>query len=207
MIRTLFSILLLIAGPAFANHPGERLDEVMAKKEPAFEARDLSLGADLEVIEQNGELLRLSELGNQIVILSFVPLECGSPCAEQQAFLAAVQEQVNITPMMQMVTFISVHDSDTLIDASWDSSNWRLVTPSSGVTMSAADRFAELSKRDRAVPMVHVINSNGRHASIFHGVEFKKLNLILYINGLINNAHTPKPPTEKGWWERLINWF
>ena len=55
--------------------------------------------------------------------------------------------------------------------------------------------------------MAHVIDRNGRHAGIFHGSDFSKTNLTLYINGLTNNAHAPKPPTEKGWWEWLTDWF
>jgi len=32
---------MMAAMTAFAHHPGERLDEVMAEKEPAFEPTDL----------------------------------------------------------------------------------------------------------------------------------------------------------------------
>ena len=32
--------------------------------------------------------------------------------------------------------------------------------------------------------MVHVIDRNGRHAAIFHGAEFQKTNLTLYVNAL-----------------------
>ena len=34
MKRFLFPVLLLLAQPAFANHPGERIDEVMAEQRP-----------------------------------------------------------------------------------------------------------------------------------------------------------------------------
>lgn len=209
MIRLLSFVLLLTAQPAFANHPGERLDEVMAEKEPSFEVTDLlSVPNDLEVVGQNGELLRLSDFRDQIVVLSFVPQACGGSCAEQQAALAAVQAQVNITPMKEMVVFATIQGSGAAIEAPWDDANWRLATLSSDTTAAvAADRFAELSNRDHALPMVHVIDRSGRHAGIFHGAEFERVNLTLYINGIINNAHAPKPPTEKSWWERLTDWF
>ena len=167
MIRFLFVTLLLVAQPAFANHPGERLDEVMTEKEPAFEAADRPTMPDLDVAVQNGDPLRLGDLHDQIVVISFAPIE-----------------------------------------APWDDANWRLAVPSAGATaVAAADRFAALSSRDGTFPMVHVIDHNGRHAAIFHGAEFQKTNLTLYVNALTNNAHAPKRQVKKSWWERLTGWF
>lgn len=208
MIRLLSFVLPLTAQPAFANHPGERLDEVMAEKEPSFEVTDLLSVPDLEVVGQNGELLRLSDFTDQVVVLSFATQACGGSCAEQQAALAAVQAQVDITPMKEKVIFATVQGSGVSIQAPWDGANWRLATLSSDTTAAvAADGFAELSSRDHALPMVHVIDRGGRHAGIFHGAEFEGVNLTLYVNGIINNAHAPKPSTEKSWWERLTDWF
>ncbi|MCD1636714.1 redoxin domain-containing protein [Martelella mediterranea] len=208
MIRLLFLSLLLTAQPAFAHHPGERLDEVMTEQEPAFEAAEHPSVPDLNVADHSGKQLRLEDLQDRIVVLSFVPQECGEPCAEQQAVLAAVQAQVNVSPMKEMVTFVTVRDADVSIEAPWDGVNWKGVTLTDGATVIAAVRsFAALSNRDGSLPMAHVIDRNGRHAGIFHGAEFQKTNLTLYINGLINNAHAPKPPVEKTWWDRLTGWL
>lgn len=208
MIRLLFLSLLLSAQPAFAHHPGERLDEVMTGQEPAFEVTDRPSVPNLEVEDQSGKPLRLNDLHDQIVVLSFVPEGCGDPCAEQQTILAAVQAQVNVSPMKEMVTFVTVRDGDVSVEAPWDATNWRQAVPSNGgTTASAADRFAALSGRGQELPMAHIIDRNGRHAGIFHGAEFQKTNLTLYINGLTNNVHAPKPPVEKTWWERLTDWF
>jgi hypothetical protein len=208
MIRILFLSLLLIAQPAFANHPGERLDEVMTGQEPAFEVADRPSVPDLDGEDQSGKQLRLDDLHDQIVVVSFVPQKCGAPCAEQQAVLAAVQAQVNVSLMKEMVTFVTVQDADVSVEAPWDGANWKLVTPSGGTTITAiADRFAALSGRGQEMPMAHIIDRNARHAGIFHGAEFQKTNLTLYINGLTNNAHAPKPPVEKTWWQRLTDWF
>ena len=207
MKRSLILALLLVAQPAFANHPGERIDEVMAEQEPAFEVADRPSTPNLDVEEPGGSVLRLGDLHDQIIVLSFVPTDCGGPCVEQQALLAGVQGQVNVSPMKEMVTFVTVHDADASIEAPWDEANWRLVIPSDDETTAAADRFAALSSRSQELPMAHVIDRNGRHAGIFHGSDFSKTNLTLYINQLINNAHAPKPPAEKGWWEWLTGWF
>ena len=208
MKRSLILALLLVAQPAFANHPGERIDEVMAEQEPAFEVADRPSTPNLDVEEPGGSVLRLGDLHDQIIVLSFVPTDCGGPCVEQQAVLAGVQGQVNVSPMKEMVTFVTVHDADASIEAPWDAANWRLASPSNDETTAAtADRFASLSGRGQELSMAHVIDRNGRHAGIFHGSDFSKTNLTLYINGLINNAHARKPPIEKTWWQRLTDWF
>jgi len=208
MKRSLILAFLLIAQPAFANHPGERIDEVMTEQEPAFEVMDRPSTPDLDVDEPGGNVLRLGGLHDQIIVLSFVPQNCDSPCAKQQAVLTGVQEQVNVSPMKEMVTFVTVHDADASIKATWDEANWRLVIPSNDeTTAAAANRFSASSDRGQELPMAHVIDRNGRHAGIFHGSDFSKTNLTLYINGLINNAHAPKPPTEKGWWGWLTGLF
>lgn len=208
MKRFLILAFLLVAQPAFANHPGERIDEVMTEQEPAFEVADRPSTPNLDVEKSGGDVLRLGDLHDQIIVLSFVRRNCDSPCAKQQAVLAGVQEQVNVSPMKEMVTFVTVHDADTPIEAPWDAANWRLVISSNDeTTAAAADRFTALSGRGQELPMAHVIDRNGRHAGIFHGAEFQKTNMTLYINGLINNAHAPKPPTEKRWWEWLTGWF
>ena len=207
MKRSLILALLLVAQPAFANHPGERIDEVMAEQEPALEVADRPSTPNLDVEEPGGSVLRLGDLHDQIIVLSFVPTDCGGPCVEQQAVLAGVQGQVNVSPMKEMVTFVTVHDADASIEAPWNEANWRLVIPSDDETTAAADRFTALSSRGQELPMAHVIDRNGRHAGIFHGSDFSKTNLTLYINQLINNAHAPKPPAEKGWWEWLTGWF
>lgn len=208
MKRFLIPVFLLIVHPAFANHPGERIDEVMTEQEPAFEVTDRPSTPELGVEEPSGNVLRLGDLHDQIIVLSFVPQNCDSPCAKQQAVLAGVQEQVNVSPMKEMVTFVTVHDADAAVEAPWDEANWRQAIPSKGgATAAAADRFAAFSDRGQELPMAHVIDRNGRHAGIFHGSDFSKTNLTLYINQLINNAHAPKPPTEKGWWEWLTGWF
>lgn len=208
MKRFLIPVFLLVVNPAFADHPGERIDEVMTDREPAFEAIDRRSTPELSLEETDGNVLRLGDLHDQIIVLSFVPQNCASPCAKQQAVLAGVQEQVNVSPMKQMVTFVTVHDADASIEATWDEANWRLVIPSSDeTTAAAANRFSASSGHDQELPMAHVIDRNGRHAGIFHGSDFSKTNLTLYINGLINNVHAQKPPTEKSWWQRLTDWF
>ncbi|MGK8236776.1 cytochrome-c oxidase [Roseovarius sp. MS2] len=181
--------------PAMAHHPGERIDEVMAEREPAFEATDLRRTPNLSGTDADGTPLRLDALQDRIVVISFAPDGCGAPCDNQQALLHKVQEGVNVTPMREMVTFLTVG----LTTEGWDSTNWHAISIE-GVISEAADDYAALSERDSAAPMIHVIGRGGRHAAIFHGADFSHVNLILYINELTNSA----PPSEPGLLDRLF---
>jgi hypothetical protein len=163
-------VLALSPVPAFPHHPGER-------RTPHLRGTDA-----------DGVALRLDAIQDRIVVVSFAPEGCGAPCEAQQALLREVQEGVNVTPMREMVTFLTIG----LATEGWDSKNWHAISTEGGVS-EAADDYAALSQRDSAAPMIHVIGRGGRHAAIFHGADFSHVNLILYINELTNAAPQPQP--------------
>lgn len=187
--------LALPALPATADHPGERIDEVMADREPAFEPTDLRRIPPLRGTTTGGAPLRLDALQDRIVVVSFTPEGCGAPCAMQQVLLRKAQEGLNITPMRDRVMFLSVGQAAG--DAG-DGVNWREMTVEGGADRASAS-FAALSARDGGAPKVHVINRGGRHAAVFHGADFAHVNLILYINELTN-----APPPEPGLLDRIL---
>lgn len=194
-------LLLAAAAPAAAHHPGDRLDEVMAEKEPAFEPTDSRRMPPLALIGADGASIDLSGLADQIVVLSFRPDGCGAPCTDQQTLLQEVRDAVNVTPMREMVQFLTV-GGDGAPDPDGEAGNWRSVMPSDETVTEAAAAFAVLSARGADAPMIHVIDRGGRHAGIFHGAAFGRINLVLYINGLTN-----APPPEPGLLDRLFGAF
>ncbi|EAQ24922.1 hypothetical protein [Roseovarius sp. 217] len=189
--------LALSPVPAGAHHPGERVDEVMAAQEPAFEATDLRRTPHLRGTDADGGAFRLDALQDRIIVVSFAPEVCGAPCESQQVLLREVQTGVNVTPMREMVTFLTVGPAAE----GWDSTNWHPISIEGGI-LEAADDFAALSERDTDAPMIHVIDRGGRPAAIFHGADFSHVNLILYINELTNT-----PPPEPGRFERIFGAF
>lgn len=185
--------LVLAAAPALANHPGERLDEVTAAKEPAFEAAGRQYLPETDFRLADGTPIALDAWADRIVVLSFVADGCGAPCADQQALLVGAQEGIDITPMRELVTFVTVAPEGAPPAGGWHPANWTPLVPAPQETAtSLADRFAALSTRAAAGPMAFVIDRDGRLAGIFHGADFDRLNLVLYVNGL-TNAHAPKP--------------
>jgi len=195
------ALLVATAPPVAAHHPGERLDEVMAEKEPAFEPTDLRRLPRLALAAAEGAGPDFTQFADRIVVLSFAPEGCGAPCADQQALLQTVQEAVNATPMREMVQFLTV-GGDVAPDPDGEAGNWRPVTPADETVTEAAAAFAALSARGADAPMIHVIDRGGRHAGVFHGPRFGRINLVLYINGLTN-----APPPEPGLLDRLFGAF
>ncbi|MFW8594430.1 hypothetical protein [Cribrihabitans neustonicus] len=110
MNRMFFTLALLFvpAMEAAAHHPGEKIDKVMAEREPAFEPADLRRTPQLALTDASGAAVQIHDMQDKIVVISFISRACGAPCAAQQALLREVQESVNVTPMREMVVFLTV---------------------------------------------------------------------------------------------------
>lgn len=187
-MKTKVLAVLLIALPlhwAGAHHGGERMDIVMAEREPAFEATDLAQTPRLPLTRADGTALDLDSLEDRIVVLSFAPDGC-APCEAQQALLRQVQDGVNLTPMRERVIFVTVGPA---VGTGWDDANWLGVSASDDA--AAAAGFAALSERGGDAPMAHVVDRGGRHSGIFHGTDFGATQLIVYLNAL-SNAPAPR---------------
>lgn len=197
-IALAMALMIVPVTEAAADHPGERIDEVMEGREPAFEATNLSRTPRLRGTGADVAPLRLAELDDRIVVVSFAPEGCGAPCFAQQALLREVQEGLNITPMRDMVIFLTVGPASS---AGWDSAKWQSITAVGGVG-EASTSFAALSARGGDAPMIHVLDRGGRHAAIFHGADFARVNLILYINEL-----TDAPAPERSWFNSFLGAF
>lgn len=173
-----------LALPANADHPGDRLDEVMAEKEPAFEAVDLRDLPAMDLVVPDGASVGLTNFEDQVVVLSFVPANCGSPCADQQALLAKVRDGVNASPMLNMVTFLIVSDAEDPVPQPL-AENVTIARPKATIE-ALIERYRTLATESRNAPLVHVIARGNRHAGIFAGDQFLHINMILYVNGLTN---------------------
>jgi hypothetical protein len=199
-------VATLFATAAAAHHPGADLDRVMAEKEPAFEPVDWPRAPAFALVTVSGETLPLADLESRIVVLSFVPAACLDSCAAQQAALAAVQAGVNVTPMREMVTFLTILPGPEAalpadITEAFDPVNWRSLTPEAGWNSvpALAEAYAGTTGRPGSGPMSYVVDRGGRLAAIFHGTDFGYVNMILYVNGL-TNVH---PARDRGFWARV----
>ena len=196
----LLALTLLSASPVFADHPGEKLNEVTASKEPAFEPIAPQDAPDVAWTGADGEKLSLESMMGKIVVLSFVPSDCGRPCEVQQEKLGETVAALNASAMREMVAIVTLSD-DPQSDPTAENWTSARVTKPARLT-DAAMAFADPSEREER-PMLHLLNRENQQVGIFHGADFEPVNLVLYINGL-TNAH---PRAEPGIWQRLIGWF
>jgi protein SCO1/2 len=191
MRTLLLPAVLTVSTPALANHPGNRLDEAMAAKEPAFEQAERHPPA-IKLRTVDDAEFDLRDLEGRVVVLSFVSRECGTPCADQQALLAEVQEAVNVTPMRDMVSFVTVASPESLVVPDRDDANWLSLTTQEEAVAEIGAEWADLSDRGEEAPIAYVLDRGARLAGIFHGADFDRINMVMYINGL-TNAHPPEP--------------
>lgn len=216
---------LVLSMPAAAHHPGIDLDTVMGSQEQFFQAID-SPAPPFELADADGNIERLSEFGDKIVVLNFIFVGCTDVCPLHSALIADVQSKINITPMKDMVQFITV-TTDPEIDTAdvlrsygeahgLDPYNWMFLTKRPGDPEDATRTLSEAYKvkfepTDGGQQMhgvvTHVIDRGGRFAAKFHGLRFGPLNLVLYINGLTNAPDRPAKPGAPDWWENLKGLF
>ncbi|MFU8882663.1 MAG: hypothetical protein ACNA7Q_09875 [Rhodobacterales bacterium] len=185
--------------PGFAHHPGERVDAVMADREPDFEATDLRRGPRLDLTTAVEGDFSMSDLAHQIVILHVIADDCSAPCEDQNLLLERVHDDLSITPMRDRVSFVTLTGSRLPRDATNQArrqpnnqATWIHATPTGQSIVAADTALRALSQRTEAAPQIHIIDRGGRHAAIFHGTDFNHVNLILYVNEL-TNAPAPEP--------------
>lgn len=198
----LISVTTALLGSAVsADHPGERLNEVTAKKEPGFEAISQT-GPDLGLITIEGKTLGLEDFAGRIVVVNFRPDTCTETCHVQHRLLAETVTSLNASPMREMVSFVTVAESAEDIDTP-AAENWSVVR-SQGSFDNIKAQLSAASERADDTPMIHLFERRGRHVGIFHGAEFKPLNLLMHINGL-TNAHPHREP--ESILDKAMGWF
>lgn len=219
------AVVLPLASPALAHHPGADLDEVMGSKEQYFQAVDKP-APPFTLKDADGKVVTLDAFSDKVVVLHFIYASCPDVCPLHAEKLAEVQAMINQSPMKDMVRFISVttdpvNDTPGVLEAygpahGLDLVNWTFLTTrpdqDEETTRTLAEAFGHrFSKTDEGYQthgvVTHVIARQGRWAANFHGLRFEPLNLVLYVNGLTNNAPAQTDRPKPVWWDRLKGLF
>jgi protein SCO1/2 len=202
-----------LATPAFADHPGENLDARMMEMEGNFQIIDTPAAPDSELQDAEGNLVRLSDFSDKITVSNFIYASCPpATCTLHSKKIAEIQASINASPMKNLVQFISI-TTDPLNDTpdvlryyaelhGLDPVNWSFLTktpdqPENATRLLARDYGLEFTTTASSGMMMsavvtHVTDIGGRFAAKFHGMNFKNVNLILYVSELINNAQYRK---------------
>ena len=217
--RPLWAVVaaFVIASPAFADHPGDDLDARMAEKEEHFEALDTS-APPFQLADPKGAPVRLSDFSHKVVVLQFIGPDGPDGSRAHAEKLAEIQTMINASAMKQLVQFVSIstdptpNASELLRDfhaMGVNPINWMLLTRSSDQPESAgrdlASQYGVEDATDRQAGeksvTTHIIDPDGRLAAQFNGIEFKNLNAVLYVNGVLNNSQKHREPP--GWFDRF----
>jgi protein SCO1/2 len=223
------ALALLVAlawtAPAAAHHPGADLDRVIGSKETYFQPIDRPAPA-FELMGAGEKVVTLADFSERVLVLHFVYASCPDVCPLHAEKLADVQAKINLSPMKDMVQFVTIttdpeKDTPDVLTGygpahGLDPANWTFLTTlpdqAESSTRALAEAFGhsftegEDGYQTHGV-VTHVIDRGGRWAANFHGLRFESVNMVLYINGLINNATAPNPKPEPSLWDRVKDLF
>lgn len=222
VLAAALTVILAIA-PAQAHHPGAELDKVMGDKEKFFEKTDRPAPA-FELMNRDGEVVSLSDYTDKILVVHFVYTSCPDVCPLHAEKIEDIQTMINQSPMKEVVQFVTIStdpktDTPDVLktygkDHNLNPVNWTFMTTSTGQPEDTTRKLAEalghkFVKSDDGYQthgvVTHVIDRGGRWAGNFHGLRFDSVNMVLYINGLINSASEPKK--DQGWIDKLKGLF
>jgi protein SCO1/2 len=217
--------LALVAMPAAAHHPGHQLDEVMGSREKYFQAVDKE-PPPFSLVDAGGRAVALSDFKGKVVVLHFIYASCPDVCPLHADRIAEVQALVNASPMKDQVRFVSVttdprNDGPEVMRGygpahGLDAGNWSFLTIPDGrledTTRELAKAFGHTFMKTEGNYQVHgvvthVIDKQGRWRANFHGLRFAPMNLVLYVNGLVNEHRPPHQPQAKTWRDKLRGLF
>lgn len=218
-----FLVALSAAAPgAMAHDEGhEDIDAFMGSEELYFQAID-EPAPPFELVDADGNAVSLSDFADRIVVLNFLFASCTDVCPLQSQVIADIQDKINVGPMKDMVQFITV-TTDPEVDTpdvlgsygdvhGLDPANWMFLTARptdpDDTTRELANAynntFTPLDDGQQMHGVVtHVIDRDGRLAAKFHGLRFEPVNMVLYINGLINAPHEADEAADEGWWDSV----
>lgn len=217
---------LLLTPVGAAAHSLEELNRTLFDREKYFQIMDAAT-PDFVLQDSSGKPVRLADLRGKVVVLRFVYASCPDECPLHAEKLAEVQKMVNITPMKGEVEFITIttdpsRDTPEVMrrygaDHGLDPANWLFLTSGSNEPEDTTRRLAEkfgltFTKTAEGMQMhgivTNVIDREGRWRARFHGLEFQSVNLVLFVNALVNDVHKPAAAApEQSFWSRLLSLF
>ena len=207
------------------DHPGTSIDAAMDAREKYFESIDRPAPRTV-LMNSTGEHLSLQDLRDRVVILHFIYTSCPDVCPLHTEKLAKVQSLFQGTPMDDRVYFVTIttdplRDTPDILRAygnarGMEDSNWVPLTTTpdqpENTTRELARAFGhdfrkESSSHQAHGVVTHILDRGGRWAANFYGLNFDSVNMVVYVNSLINNSYAIDPDLTTPWWQRLYDYF
>jgi protein SCO1/2 len=228
-IARLLAIALLLAAalaPAAAGaHTLESLQEQLFEKEKFFQIKNQP-APEFALQDAEGKPVSLTDFRGKVVVLHFLYASCPDVCPLHAERIAEIQKMINITPMRDRVEFVSI-TTDPKRDTAdvlrpygethgLDPVNWMFLTSRpdqpGDATRKLAEQFGhtftptEDGEQMHSV-VTHVIDREGVLRANFHGLNFEPINLVLFVNGLVNANVPHQEPAAPSIWARIRAFF
>jgi protein SCO1/2 len=224
--RSICALAVVTASmPTAWAHSLDELETTLGEKEKYFQPLDKP-APEFTLRNADGTDVRLADLRGKVVVMHFIYASCPDVCPLHAERIAEIQAMVNQTPMKERVQFISVTTDpskdtpDVLRDYGpahgLDPVNWAFLTTTPDQAEDATRQLAlayghKFTKTPDGYQMhgivTHVIDREGRWRANFHGLKFEPVNLVLFVNALVNDVHPEQDHHEESLWDQLRNLF
>lgn len=223
--RTALAGIAAVAATPLYAHSVQDLEQEFGTREFYFQALDAAV-PDFTLSDPDGTLFGPADFAGKVVILHFVYTRCPDACPLHTEKLADVQARINATPMkdrVQFVTITSDPENDTPevlrdygVIHGMDPANWTFLTVAPGQPPETTRNLAQAFGHTFAVEndgtqthgvVTHVLDKTGRWRGNFHGLEFDPVNMVLFVNALVNDYDKPHGAAPRGLWDRAMDMF
>jgi protein SCO1/2 len=165
------------------------------------------------------------------VVLWFVYTSCPDVCPLHTDAIAAVQEQVNSTPMKDLVNFVAI-STDPARDTAevrrdfaaahgLDPVNSMFLSSGAEAPMATRKLAEQYGLKFTSMPdgmqmhgaVMHLVDRGGNLRARYHGMKFNPTSAVLHINALTNDGlvkehgHGDHQAPEPTLWERIRSVF
>ena len=220
-----FSLLLVATVMTSASaHSMKSLEKQLYDTEKYFQPLNKEVpGFTLQ--DADGKTINLADLRGKVVILHFIYTNCPDVCPLHAERIAEIQEMINLTPMRDLVQFITIttdpkNDTPKVMRSygkahGLDPVNWMFLTSGPerlDATRDLVERFGhKFTKTDDGYHVhsvvTHVIDKQGRWRANFHGLKFQPVNLVQFVNALTNDNHEANRQEEQNLWGKIKSMF
>jgi protein SCO1/2 len=204
--------------PGASAHSLEETGEMIGQEERYFQPLNKP-APDFALHTADGKTIRLADFHSKIVVLHFIYTHCPDVCPLHAERIAQIQRMVKEGHMQDRVQFITI-TTDPTQDTSdvmrkygkahgLDPANWLFLTTAGDQPEDATRRLAEafghkFTKEKDGYQMhsivTHVIDREGRWRANFHSLKFEPVNMVVFINALINDVHSGPKEEKRGLW-------
>lgn len=207
--RLMLGAIVWLLGAGASAHEVDDPVMRLKLKEPYLQRMDPVPAPGFVLEDAEGQKIGLADFRGRIVVLNFIYARCKEACPLQSELLAAVQKQINATPMRDRVQFVTV--ATDIEDAratarimrgygnahGLDPLNWTFLyggpgAPNAGITLAKAYGLDFIPTPDGEQihgVVTHVIDQEGFLQARFHSLKFQPAHLARYLEVLLHQGH------------------